>query len=497
MVGTRRHPPDFLPPDVRDHPEVRRACHDWEIGRLFRIVQNLTEGPERFTAAHLARRCDMTASRALDYMNGTVHARQVTLIARVADGLHIPGAYFGLPERPWESQVSRSTGTKSPAEASQEQWRAARDYLYHHADEIQALSTRLYPAEWHIAGTRLLAHPDWLPTKPVELNEIALKMDESARAPMVNGTEPEARAVLPLRAPGAQFDRYTSAIRYLDPPTLFENRPSYRLLGMSWGLDTATELTFGMTTYFDKLDVTEPLVHEFALASMRHPGADEIPLHDLPFRALVGDPFDLKRRPVAPGITTLTIRRDTSTDQASFLLHWRDPAKVAVAGDMYDVVPAGEFQPSSVNHWDRSNDFDLWRNIVRELSEELLGTPEHDGSGGVPIDYDAWPLYRALTQARHDGRVRVYCLGIGVDALGLAVTIPTVLVIDDDLFDDLLGQLVTDNAEGRVIATHRGALKGIPWTESAVEHYLAGGRMSPSGAACLSLAWHHRNQLWK
>jgi len=70
------------------------------------------------------------------------------------------------------------------------------------------------------------------------------------------------------------------------------------------------------------------------------------------------------------------------------------------------VIPAGEFQPSSIAPDDITNDFDIWRNIVRELSEELLGTPEHDGSRSAPIDYDGWPLYRALGQARRDGKLK-------------------------------------------------------------------------------------------
>ena len=104
----------------------------------------------------------------------------------------------------------------------------------------------------------------------------------------------------------------------------------------------------------------------------------------LPFRDLVADPFDPQRRAVIPAITTLTIRLRRYPAEPSFLLHWRDPAKVATAGGLYDVVPAGEFQPSSVALWDRRNDFDLWRNIVREYSEELLGMPEHDGSRSRP-----------------------------------------------------------------------------------------------------------------
>jgi hypothetical protein len=48
---------------------------------------------------------------------------------------------------------------------------------------------------------------------------------------------------------------------------------------------------------------------------------------------------------------------------------------------VYDVIPAGEFQPASVALWDRRNDFDLWCDIVvQEYSEELLGAPEHDGT---------------------------------------------------------------------------------------------------------------------
>ncbi|GAB7184549.1 hypothetical protein ATKI12_4380 [Kitasatospora sp. Ki12] len=49
------------------------------------------------------------------------------------------------------------------------------------------------------------------------------------------------------------------------------------------------------------------------------------------------------------------------------------------AGGLYDAIPAGEFQPSTVMGDPAGLDFDLWRNIVRELNEEphrdlLLGS---------------------------------------------------------------------------------------------------------------------------
>jgi hypothetical protein len=62
------------------------------------------------------------------------------------------------------------------------------------------------------------------------------------------------------------------------------------------------------------------------------------------------------------------------------------------------------------------------------------------------VDYDDWPLYRSLEQARGDGRVTPYCLGIGLDTLTLTATILTFAVIDDDVFDELFGSTVEINA---------------------------------------------------
>lgn len=67
----------------------------------------------------------------------------------------------------------------------------------------------------------------------------------------------------PLCAPGQRFDSYPSAIRHLDPPRLFESRPSYRLLGKQLSAGT---LHFGLAAYFDKIDVSETLGHELAIA---------------------------------------------------------------------------------------------------------------------------------------------------------------------------------------------------------------------------------------
>ncbi|MGH3439836.1 MAG: helix-turn-helix domain-containing protein, partial [Sciscionella sp.] len=251
---------------------------------------------------------------------------------------------------------------------------------------------------------------------------------------------------------------------------------------------------------FDKLDVSEALGHELSIACLRDcngvPTTAE-PLRDqLGFRTLIGDPFDPARRAIIPAVTTLTIRLRRYPAAPSFLLHWRDPAKVATAAGVYDVIPAGEFQPASVALWDRRNDFDLWRNIVREYSEELLGTPEHDGTRSKPINYHGWPLYCDLEDAQKSGALVPFALGLGLDALTLAATILTVVVIDDDVFTRAFGGATRYNEEGEIVAIGDGrATEGIPFTQESVRRLLTSEPMASPGAACLALAWRHRDRI--
>ncbi|MCA1709783.1 MAG: XRE family transcriptional regulator, partial [Actinobacteria bacterium] len=268
--------------------------------------------------------------------------------------------------------------------------------------------------------------------------------------PLITGHEAELRPVLPLRTPGHTFPQYTSAVRYLSPPSLFENRPSYRLLDVSWEPSGEGRLQFGLTTFFDKLDVSEALSHEFAAVMM----AGVSPTWpQLPFRALLAQPFNLASRMGGTSIATLTIRRNTTDGSHTFFLLGRDPAKVAVGGGQYGVIPAGEFQPSCIAPACMYADLDLWRNIVRECSEELLGKPEHDGSSGQPLDYECWPFYQAMQRARASGQLRAYALGVVLNALGLNPGVITAIVVDNVVFDDLFRDLVTVTAEGQVVTS--------------------------------------------
>ncbi|MGH3942055.1 MAG: helix-turn-helix domain-containing protein [Pseudonocardiaceae bacterium] len=413
---------------------------------------------------------------------------------KIVTELGIAAEHLGLSAGYARKLVSPDDASPQIA-ASRLRWREERRWLNQHRSELAKLAVQLYPVEYRLPRTTVIVLPEWLPSEPLELGSLGLRLDEGPQTVVVDGSELESAAVRPLHTAGVRFERYTSAMKHLNPPALFESRPSYRLLEVSLA---GLRLNFGLANYFDKIDVCEALGHEMAAACMVE-GLPSSVAHlrgRLPFRELVGDPFDLDRRAVLPGIAALTIRLRRYPAEPSFLLHWRDPAKVATGG-VYGVIPAGEFQPSSVALWDRHNDFDLWRNIVREYAEELLGEPEYDGSRSQPIDYRRWPLFQRLQTARADGSIRCFFLGIGLVASTLTASILTVVVIDDDVFTEVFGEAVQFNEEGEIITVGDGKpIEGVPFTEAAVRRMLETEPMvAPSGAACLALAWRHRDAL--
>ncbi len=155
---------------------------------------------------------------------------------------------------------------------------------------------------------------------------------------------------------------------------------------------------------------------------------------------------------------------------------------------MYQVLPVGVFQPSGEAPWNEASDFSLWRGLLREYAEELLGADEDHGSEQAPVDYGAWPLARALDGGLGDGRVRAWCLGLGADPLTFAVDLLAVVVIDAPLYDELFGAMVAANAEGRVIAS-------CPFDPLSVGALLADAPLQAAAAALLTLALGHRNLL--
>ncbi|HEX7305529.1 hypothetical protein [Lentzea sp.] len=329
------------------------------------------------------------------------------------------------------------------------EWLAVRAHLLAHRHALAAEAVAEYPDVPRVAGTPLLTASHWTPPAPVPLSELTLELRSSPELAVAGS---------PLLPDG--FGSYSEAVAALAAPAVFQNRETYRLLGF-----TGTHLTFGLGTYFDGIDVGEACAHEYAARSLGLAGA-------LPLRDAVGDPCDPARRPVNVAISTLTLRHDPVSGDATFFLHWRDPKRVGHAGGMYQVLPVGVFQGT------RDSDFSLWHCMIREFAEELLGVEEiHDA------DYGNWPFASELTAA-----ARVFHLGTGVDPLTFATDLLTVAVIEAPRFDALFGDVVSHNEEGRV-------LRGLPFTAGTIDRFVHHEPTQAAGAALLSLAWWHRDVL--
>ena len=383
----------------------------------------------------------------------------------------------------------RSAGTET------ERWLAVRRLLAQRRSALGAAAAALYPNVPRVAGTDLLGRPEWLPGVPVDLAAIGLRWQPSPPAPAWSATGPGAVHVLPPMAAGngndVRYASYAQAVGALDRPAFYEDRVCYRMVEAR--LTGRSELTFGQCGYFDGVSPGQAVAHEFAAAAgpiAGHPGPD---LSGLPLRAAAGDPCDLTRRVTTAAIATLTLRRDVG-GSASFLLHWRDPARVNHAGGMFMVLPTGIFQPITGTPAGLRADFSLWRCLVREFSEELLGaSEEYPISDGV-LDYAGWEFHQELTRARESGALTVRCLGIGVDPLTLATDILTVAVFDGDVFDAVFAGLVRANAEGSLVTQDGSA--AIGFTAENIARFTNGSEsVQSAGAALLRLAWQHRRDL--
>jgi hypothetical protein len=405
------------------------------------------------------------------------------------------------PRRQYRSHVTHELASTDKAvrdgavRDSQEHWLRARGFLNAGRHELARSAQDLYPAAWRVAGTPLIARPDWRAETPVPLEQVTLSWRPDAPRPDIDGTGPQSAAVRPLREAGSRFGCYAAALGALSRPGLFEDRVCYRLLEAA-ASSGAASLGFGLGRYFDSINTCEAVAHEYAAATLARDRSGSPPaMTDLPLRSLIGDPTDLTRRPVAVAICTLVLRADRAG--AAMILHWRDPARVASGGGLYQVAPVGVFQPSHDAEWNQANDFSLWRCIVRELSEELLGAGEDYRSDVAPIDYERWPLHAELAAARRAGRLRLYWLGLGVDPLTLAADMLSVAVLDADLFDATFAGLVRANQEGRIVTgdAAAGAAVGVAFRAPNIERFAAAEPMQPAGAALLRIAWQHRDVL--
>ena len=447
-----------LPEVIRAYMRAHGLTRHEEVGRVLGIDRTLVS----------------------KYLSGARTCRDVVQLRHFAHAMDLPPETLGLAD-PRDSIQVECADTRSD-------WRLVRQTLNRNRYELTAAAARLYWDAVPIEGTNCITRPRWMAPAPIDLDSVQLEFHNQAPAPTFDGTEAESEACRPLRPNGLRYNRYSQAVRAIARPALFENRMSYRLLDVSFD-EVGARMAFGTTTYFDMVDVCEVIAHETAAAWMAHRGPERFGMDVLPFRSLIGDLFDPGRRSILPSINTLTVRRDP--EGATFFLHCRGSTRVTLAAGLTHIIPAGVFQPAAIGQANISRDFSMWRNMIREFSEEFLDTPEHDGNSGSPVDYDTEP-FRTLTEGRAVGKVRAWCFGMGIDPLAPAGEILTVVVMDSDVFDAAFDGLVSRNSEGEMYLSDIGTV-GVAWTPENVRRVLNREPLAAAAAACIALTWRHRD----
>ncbi|MFE6130202.1 transcriptional regulator [Streptomyces sp. NPDC056437] len=386
---------------------------------------------------------------------------------------------------------------RSAVEKSTGRFLRERADIYSRYGELSELSADMHierrPALTRVGGSALLWDDTMRPPAPVPLRQVR-SVWENAPRPADRELLAAATRTLPLQTKGSRYQRYSHALGDLKRPSLFEDRVSFRLLEADWCARSGPLLVFGEGHYFDLVDQNEAVAHELAAATeaprRRRPSWRRLPMR----AALSQDPLSLHKRNLLPSIGTLTIRR-TPDGRGTFFLLRRGGGQVATGERTYGVLPAGMFQPASLSPLGYRRDLDIWRSVMREYNEEMLGAEEATGTGGQEVDYTAAP-YGDLDRALSDGTLRVWCFGMGLEPLNLAVCLLTVAVFEASVFDSIFAGMVRQNEEGVIISgpSRHGAVEGLPLDEEAVRD-LPRLQISPPAAGLLHLALEHRNML--
>ena len=96
-------------------PEFRAACAVRDFGTIFRLMRKYDGASQDRISSPVD---GLSQSRVSRIVRGEDRIASLDLIERIADALRIPGGYFGLAPRKWETQTKTPAPAPVPAQAS-------------------------------------------------------------------------------------------------------------------------------------------------------------------------------------------------------------------------------------------------------------------------------------------------------------------------------------------------------------------------------------------
>ena len=360
-------------------------------------------------------------------------------------------------------------------ERSVTQFRRTRTAVKENRAALRTLALKIGSAKsvhFHIVDdVPLLVKEKWLPSKPVPLESIELEVEQDPGVKISLS-----RQKLPSYV-GGKYKKYSDAVEELDKPTVFQDRDQYRLFQID-----ETRLVFSkkIHSYFDKINYGEYLVYELSYQNRKLIQGHSN--RNLLLKQLQ-TPADYV---ILSGVSTLTIIHDGT--ELRIIMHLRGKCETAYAMGTFHVIPAGEFQPSCLAAVSVDEDFDLWKNIMREYAEELLLMDEYDGNSTVPFNYHTEPFI-SMENERAKKNIRSFYLGTGLDPITFQGEILTAVVFKEGTFNNIFPNVVTKNFEGEIIADRDRW--GRQFTQEEYNSYREANILA-AGEAILNIAWRNR-----
>jgi hypothetical protein len=363
----------------------------------------------------------------------------------------------------------------------------ARRYLDSHRGLLVERASSAYARDLG-TGLRTLSRPGWLPSRPLDARRVFIRLRNAAPDEGIGFMRVIAAKQLALLTGSRRYSDYSAAITAFDPPPVWFNGPSYRLLRVTPELG-GVDLEVSAASYFDGQDTAEVLALEAAARS----SAGESDILAGPIRQAAGGPFAFSHRYALVGVNVLTIR--SGTGPPSFFLHRRSPTGASPNAAVHHVIPAGELQPS-IAVFDPGTD--LKATIAREYVEEFLGESDDLDRGTRETRSSFERGFTQVLDAIGSDAAQLWYLGIGLDPLTWKPEVFFTCVWPEDLFDSIFSGMVASTHEGVIVNDPVGAVSavgGIALTARNVDRYLSRADIFPGAHSCLALAWRWRRSL--
>ena len=359
-------------------------------------------------------------------------------------------------------------------EQKRERFIEARARVKSSRHELTAKAIKYYSLD----EENILLHPaEYCFSEPIPIDYVTLELiaDNSSQE-IIDFYTKKLRRFWPDAA-----KTYSDAVNLMEKPGTdkFYDGLSYRLISVDQDGE-CLKMAFSRASYFQNFNTGEALVFTEALQVKSDSNSK--------YRKYFPKTLDFKKHIFTPGIQTLSIRLSEDRKTAQFYFLSRDLDKVAAAGGLLCLLPAGEFQPATRDS-DEILDLSLWHNIMRESVEEFLNR-EVNQNVDDKYDYSDTP-FPELIKAKEDGEIAVWLLGYGACPLNYKLDFLTVCIYSAETFDNIFGEYKAGkpNAEGTIYA------RPIPFIGHEISSYLNINRTATTAVACLKLAYQHREKL--